>query len=88
MQRPEQAYCPSGHALAPHAPAVQNSPAAHATPPAHPAPTPQCAGSFRGSTQVPPQFTRLGAHETAQVPAEQTWPAPQATPSAHVVDPQ
>ncbi len=88
MHLPPQASCVPGQPVVRQVPALQTSPVAHTAPPAHVADAPQCAGSFAGSTQVPPQRARFGAHVTAHVPAEQTWPSPHAAPLAHVVAPQ
>ena len=89
-QRPPQTMSDPRHTAAaePHTPPEQTSPPWHTVPPLQSAAAPQCAGSLRGSTHLPPQTANPTGQLGAQVPEAQTSPAAQATPSAQVVAPQ
>jgi hypothetical protein len=85
-QTPPQFSCAPGHDTA-HVPALHTSPVAHDAPadPAsapHPAVAPQWCASVAGSTHEPPQATCVDGHDTEQVPAAHTSPAPHARPHA------
>ena len=71
---PSHSERPAGHV---HRPALQICPLWHAV--SHP---PQCAESEVTSMHAPAHATKPGAHESAQVPLLQTWPAPHAPPQA------